>query len=189
MRQNEADRVIDSWLEESGPYNTEMCRGIRFARTVYSLVINDLNSIISDLKEEEPETVPEDGQETVEEKPGETAEDKPKEKAEDKAEDKQEDKAAGAKPKRKASEHRVKKCAMCGAEFKPRSGVAKYCENCRADKKREQNKFCERNRRAKKQSEKPKEDSDIAVEELDADAITEEVSLREAFARELAAME
>ena len=131
---------------------------------------------------EETETEKAAGEESAE---PETAEENGADPAEDKADDA--DPAAGGKPKRKAGDYGVKQCIICGREFKPKSGRTKYCDSCKKDKKREQNKICERNRQARIREEKKADKTEAEV--FEADAIAKEKSDIERFASELAAME
>jgi len=159
MTIDEADKIIDSWLEEDCLRNDDICKGIRLAKTVYGLAVN---SISKKLEEAETEL------ELIRDK------DVPKGAKELK----------GEKKKRKAADHPEKVCESCGKTFKPKSGVAKYCDTCRTEKKREQTRLSERKRQKRIHEEKAEE-----KETFDAEAITKDVNMAEAFARELAAME
>lgn len=92
--------------------------------------------------------------------------------------------AAVETPKKTKPVPEGKICVICGKAFIPGSNSAKYCDECRREKKKESNRESERKRRERIREGKAEE-----KETFDAEAITKDVNMAEAFARELAAME
>ena len=184
MRRSEAEEVID--LVKKGSAGGEILK-MEFVKRVCELVMADMEERhAAEVAELQAKVIDlEDYSRRILKESAELEADKAEQ---DKAEPKP-DKAAGEKPKRKrkVADIAMKKCVVCGSEFKPGSNSAKYCDSCKKDKKRDQNKICERNRQARIREEKKANRAEAEV--FEADAIANEASGVEALARELAGMD